>query len=133
MKTITFDEFIHDPGWIINKDMGKRGRVQCADSFSISIQRNSYAYCDLHDGFANHIYPMDMGNTTYELGFPSEEDSLIIEYAEEPDNPTDTVYGYVPYGVVIDLLDKHGGITHVWSAEDLEWIPVEFHDVKVGV
>ena len=44
-----------------------------------------------------------------ELGFPSIEDELINEYAE--DEPyTETVYGYVPIEIVEELINKHGGI-----------------------
>ena len=45
-----------------------------------------------------------------ELGYPSEPDELIKEYAEDWDDLTDTVYGYVPIEVVDKLLEKHGGI-----------------------
>ena len=30
-----------------------------------------------------------------------------MEYAEDPENPTETVYGYVPSEVVQAVLDKH--------------------------
>ena len=48
--------------------------------------------------------------TSVEIGFPSAEEPLIIGYAEMPDTPTDTVYGWVPAGVLKALLVKHGGI-----------------------
>ena len=53
-----------------------------------------------------------------EIGYPSEPEELIKEWAEwipfseedgEPDY-TDTVYPYVPVGVVDKVLKKHGGI-----------------------
>ena len=53
-----------------------------------------------------------------EVGFPSDHEPLIEEYAEfipfddedeEPDY-TDTVYPYVPVKVVDKVLKKHGGI-----------------------
>lgn len=137
MKTITFDEFIHDPDWVINEEMCKRGRVMCSDGFTVSIQRNVYTYSDLHEHWLtpnifNRAYPATMSETEYELGYPSEHDSLLDEYAEDPDRPTNTVYGYVPYHIVVKLLEKHGGITYVRNIDN-EWIPVEFHDVKVGV
>lgn len=43
-----------------------------------------------------------------ELGFPSEEDELIMEYAQDEDY-TNTVYGQVPVETVEKLIDKHGG------------------------
>ena len=45
-----------------------------------------------------------------EIGFPSAPDPLIIGYAEDVDRPTETVYGWVPIGVVQALIIKHGGI-----------------------
>ena len=44
-----------------------------------------------------------------ELGFPSELDPILDEYAEEPDT-CDTVFGYVPIAIVNELISKHGGI-----------------------
>ena len=80
-----------------------RPRVICADGFSISVQANEYAYCS-----PRITYPGEY--TKVELGYPSEPDELIEEYAEDWDDLTDTVYGYVPIEVVDKLLEKHGGI-----------------------
>ena len=33
-----------------------------------------------------------------------------MEYAENPDDPTDTVYGWVPVEVVEAVVNNHGGI-----------------------
>lgn len=33
-----------------------------------------------------------------------------MEYCENPENPTDTVYGYVPIEVIEEIITKHGGI-----------------------
>ncbi len=80
-----------------------RPRVRCADGFNISIQANEYTYCN-----PRITYPGEY--TKVELGYPSEPDELIEEYAEDWDDLTDTVYGYVPIEVVDKLLEKHGGI-----------------------
>lgn len=45
-----------------------------------------------------------------EIGFPSEVVPEIISYAEDEENPTDTVYGYVPTEIIQSIIDKHGGI-----------------------
>ena len=45
-----------------------------------------------------------------ELGYPSEKIDMIMPYAEDETNPTGTVYGWVPVGVVMALIIKHGGI-----------------------
>ena len=79
-----------------------RPRLFCNDGFSISVQASSFHYCRPRlDGVQNY--------ESVELGFPSKEDELINEYAE--DEPyTETVYGYVPIEIVEELINKHGGI-----------------------
>ena len=80
-----------------------RPRVKCADGFEISVQASHCHYCDpREDGAA--VYE------TVELGYPNMEEPLIIDYAEEPDGPLGTVYGYVPVSIVCELVSKHGGI-----------------------
>ena len=78
--------------------------VTCADGFDVSIQCSSGHYCsprkDLDDV---SLY------THFELGFPSELDELLEEYAEEP-GTTETVFHRVPREVIEELLDNHGGI-----------------------
>ena len=80
-----------------------RPRLMCADGFSVSVQASEYHYCTPRINGADKY-------ETVELGFPSAEDSLIVDYAEEADRPTDTVYGYVPVHIVCELVEKHGGI-----------------------
>jgi hypothetical protein len=51
-----------------------------------------------------------------EIGYPSEPEDLIKEYAEfapfddDTADYTDTVYPYVPVKIVDKVLKKHGGI-----------------------
>ena len=33
-----------------------------------------------------------------------------MNYAETPENPTETVYGWVPVEVVESVIEKHGGL-----------------------
>ena len=35
---------------------------------------------------------------------------LLMPYCEDPDDPTETVYGYVPSQVVTTVIAKHGGM-----------------------
>ena len=81
----------------------KRPRLYCNDGYSISVQASEFHDC----------YPQLNGVQDYEsveLGFPSVEDELINEYAEDCMNYTETVYGYVPIEIVEKLIEKHGGI-----------------------
>ena len=79
-----------------------RPRLYCNDGYSISVQASAFDYCSPRlNGLQDY--------ESVELGFPSMEDELINEYAEDMDY-TKTVYGYVPIEVVERLIKKHGGI-----------------------
>ena len=83
-------------------------RVHCHDGYSVSIQAGKYKYSYPRDDHGPYI--------EVELGFPSSADPLLDGYAENYNaetfnDPTDTVYPYVPVGIVRDLIIKHGGAT----------------------
>lgn len=75
-------------------------RIVCNDGFSISVQANESAYCT----------PRTNEGPWYkvECGFPSAPPELIMQYAESPESPCDTVYGYVPVNLVEQLIELHG-------------------------
>lgn len=76
--------------------------IVCNDGFYMSVQGSVGHYCsprktqDWYDSL--------------EIGFPSIEEPLINQYAEDENDYTDTVYGYVPIEIVQDVITKHGGI-----------------------
>ncbi len=76
--------------------------IECVDGFKMSVQIGWHAYCSPR----NNTGPYD----TAEIGYPSEVQEEIMEYVEDPENPTDTVYGWVPIEIINALVDKHGGI-----------------------
>ena len=69
----------------------------------VGASRNKQVVCA--DGFSNATR-----YTHVEVGFPSEREPLLMQWCEEMDNPTGTVYGYVPVQAVTNVLAKHGGI-----------------------
>ena len=82
-----------------------RPRIFCVDGFNLSIQANEGAYCAPRRILENK-------NETYyaaEIGYPSQAELLIIKFAEGLDY-TNTVYPYVPTGIIEQVLEKHGGI-----------------------
>ena len=95
------------------KDMMTTSRlphIVCEDGFSMSVQV----------GYSLYSTPKKVAKrySAVEIGFPSEHEPLIEEYAEflpfseedeEPDY-TDTVYPYVPVKLVDKVLKRHGGI-----------------------
>ena len=94
--------------FILNK------KVVCQDGFSFSCQASDTNYCSPRVASASHY-------TEVEIGFPSGVEPLIMEYCEDPEDPTGTVYGYVPSDLVRHLIDKHGGIA---SGEVPKGVPV---------
>ena len=69
-------------------------RIQCKDGFSMSVQDGPHNYAT---------------GVTSEIGMPSEEEPLLEGYAEDPSDPTDTVYPYVPNELIEKIINKHGG------------------------
>lgn len=79
-------------------------RVICADGFSMSVQASNGHYCTPRD---------DSGPwSTVEVGYPSERVEAFMPYIDGDPEGTEweTVYGYVPVGVVADVIVQHGGI-----------------------
>ena len=76
--------------------------VICKDGFKMSVQAGQSLYSEPRDVVDNY--------EEAEIGYPSEEESLITSYAEDGDNLCDTVYGYVPCSIIDEVIEKHGGI-----------------------
>ena len=82
--------------------------IVCTDGFTMSVQV----------GYSLYSKPKKVAKrySEVEIGYPSEHEPLIEEYAEcytfeELDiNFTDTIYPYVPVKLVDKVLKKHGGI-----------------------
>jgi hypothetical protein len=79
-----------------------RPRIHCNDGFNFSVQGGDGHYCSPRKNEKEFM--------AMEIGFPSEVEELILEFAEDRDNPTDTVYGYVDTDIIQQVIDKHGGI-----------------------
>ena len=83
-------------------------KIICSDGFSMSVQV----------GYSLYSTPKKIAKrySAVEIGFPSEPEELIKEYAEfapfddDTTDYTDTVYPYVPVKIVDKVLKKHGGI-----------------------
>ena len=78
-------------------------RITCVDGFSLSVQGSEYTYCSPREDSGPYW--------EVEVGFPSADPGLeIMRYCENRENPTETVYGYVPVDVVDRIIAAHGGI-----------------------
>ena len=91
---------------IIGTPVSERGavvsRIVCKDGTSLSVQASFGHYCTPRN---------DEGPwTAVEVGFPSAcPPESWAEYAEDWNNPLDTVYGYVPVQMVQHFISLHGG------------------------
>jgi hypothetical protein len=96
------------PGFNLNKYFEENQgsapypRIICADGFSMSVQASQYGYCS----------PREDRGPWYkaEVGFPSAKEESLMEYCEDSEKPTETVYGYVPVEIIEKIVDSHGGI-----------------------
>ncbi len=76
----------------------------CADGFKLSVQASAAHYCSPRDNYGPYY--------KVEVGFPSE---VVLEFLPHIDggpneNPTETVYGYVPLETVVEVIARHGGL-----------------------
>ena len=83
--------------------MKKYKAVMCADGFTMSVQANQTAYCSPRTDTAAEY-------TEVEIGYPNRREELLMEWAETPESPTNTIYAWVPVERVSLVLAKHGGI-----------------------
>ena len=81
-----------------------RKYVYCADGFNMSVQASKTHYCSPRVDGLSAIYRQ------VEIGFPSEREALLDEYAEDKDKYTETVYSWVPSQLVALIIAKHGGM-----------------------
>jgi hypothetical protein len=77
-------------------------KIVCADGFAMSVQASESAYSTPRENEGPY--------TAAEVGYPTEEESLLMGYVEDASRPTDTVYPYVPSAVISLVCVKHGGI-----------------------
>lgn len=81
--------------------------VICKDGFKMSVQHSSWHYCLPRIDYAERKgYEFD----SYEIGYPSEAEDILLPFAENPECPTDTVYPFVPAQIVEQVAEMHGGL-----------------------
>jgi hypothetical protein len=85
----------------------KLPHIVCSDGFEMSVQVGSHLYSTPKKVAKRY--------SAVEIGFPSDHEPLIEEYAEtfhqeDVTDYTDIVYPYVPVKIVNKVLKKHGGI-----------------------
>ena len=100
MNLNEFTRATHQQGSIMNFYI--RPRIHCVDGFNFSVQ----------GGEGNYSIPRknEKEFRAMEIGYPNQVEELILTFAEDKDNPTETVYGYVDNDIIQQVIDKHGGI-----------------------
>ena len=98
------------------RDPQPPNKIRCADGFTLSVIAGEGAYSsprpDRYGGLGDAPGDYPGPYHAVEVGFPSsrpEPWDRWVEYAETPQDPTQTVYGYVPVPLVRDLVASHGG------------------------
>ena len=80
--------------------------IVCSDGFEMSVQVGAHLYSEPKKVAKRY--------SKVEIGFPSDHEPLIEEYAEsfydDVTDYTDIGYPYVPVKLVNKVLKKHGGI-----------------------
>ena len=79
-----------------------RKAIECADGFSMSVQASAEYRCTPRDDVGPY--------SAVEIGFPSERVEALMKWAEDPNYPTGTIYGWVPVEVVDAVIAAHGGM-----------------------
>ena len=83
--------------------MGKNKKIECADGFTMSVQASKFNYSKPRIDDAKAY-------TQVEVGFPNAYESILAPFAEDMEDYTGTVYGFVPSQLIVDVCAKHGGI-----------------------
>ena len=105
-------------------------RVVCADGFSVSVQATQFNYCTPRDNAGPW--------SSVECGFPTSKDPILEKWAEDPEAEickesglVQTVYGWVPSKVILEIIESHGGMVSGELPEmvpDPEYNPIEAAD-----
>lgn len=94
-------------------------KIRCADGFTCSVIAHWGAHCMPRPPSNPPRAVVPCGPFTHvEVGYPSirpepwapiDGDLYWRRFAEDPDQPTGTMYGYVPVSLVRHLIRSHGG------------------------
>ncbi|MCP3683707.1 MAG: hypothetical protein GY861_13565 [bacterium] len=87
------------------------------DGTVMSIQASATHYCSPRETtpVANYNWYEE-----FEIGFPSKKFTELLPYAEDPESPTDTVYGWVPKEIIRKVIESCGGVKGVVEIEEGE-------------
>lgn len=82
-------------------------RLVLANGVSLSIQASGTHYSSPRETVPYSQY------TAFEIGYPSERIEALMPYCDNEDEPTDTVYAYVPLEVLDVYIASVGGVSGI--------------------
>ncbi len=101
MAKFNLNAYLANPDNLVSNGH-QRKHIRCADGLQFSAQASSTHYCEPRQ---------DVGPwTEVEVGFPNDKVEEFMDRAEDPENPTETVYGWVSVEVIEAVVEKHGGL-----------------------
>lgn len=94
------------------RDSRLGGRFHCNDGWNISVVWGSAAYG--HPRRDDALIYKEV-----EASFPSSYEGDLMDYAEDEYKYLQTVYGYVPVELLLEIFKKHGGVRYFKSYDDV--------------
>lgn len=80
----------------------RRKPFTCNNGLTFSLQTGSFMYCSPRD---------DTGPWhEVEIGYPSKVVPTLLPFAEDRDNPTESIYPFVPTWIVMEMIELNGGL-----------------------
>ena len=83
------------------------------DGTELSIQASSFHHCNPRTTEIPNYNWYD----EFEIGFPNRVIDKLLPYAEDVDEPTETVYAYVPKNLIRCIVEDCGGVKEVLRGE----------------
>jgi len=80
------------------------------DGTELSIQAGRSHYCSPKQDAPVPDYDF---YDAFEIGFPTKVIEETLEYAEDPEEPEDTVYAMVPKELIERVIEKRGGVVGI--------------------
>lgn len=71
----------------------------------MSVQASEFNYSAPRKNLSNVLEYYE-----FEIGFPNKVIDCLAEYAEYWEEPTETVYGYVPFHIIQNIIEGNGGM-----------------------
>lgn len=94
---------------ILNKlgrtETGHLPRINCKSGLNMSVQASEFNYSSPRKNLLDNLEYYE-----FEIGFPNKVIDCLEEYAEYWDEPTETVYSYVPFHVIQNIIEDNGGM-----------------------